>query len=265
MFEFAIPFDTIEAHTVLSGNAPLTSTRKNRAVAAENLSDEHWEIYRAKCVPSGKSYIGLTKSGHEMRWYHHVRNARIKRRTGVLHSAIQKHGANAFEIEILYIAGSEREAIAVERGLIAQYGTLHPNGYNLTSGGETFKGVKNPRRKISQAHIEHLRRLAAEMKGKQRDRAAVEKGAAKIRGKPNGRKGRKDSPETLVRKRLAQQAIAHTRLGRLRGNGITAAERAKRSVSQKASWADPVRREARLARFRAAFAAKAEAKCRPVE
>lgn len=217
MFEFNGTFDMIEAHTVISSGAPLTSTRRNRAMAAENLLDETWEIYRATCAPSGKSYIGLTKSGHELRWYHHVRNARMRKRTGVLHSAIQKHGEVAFTVEVLYIASSEREAIAVERGLIAAHGTMHPNGYNLTSGGETFKGTRGLKRPVSEKHKEHLRRLAAAMKGKPRDRASVEKGRAKRIGKPGNMLGKKHSAETIEKMRVVQQERARTTVSPLLG------------------------------------------------
>jgi hypothetical protein len=63
--------------------------------------------------------------------------------------AIHAYGWNAFTAEILYEAVDAREAAAVERALIASYGTMHPNGYNLSTGG--FVPVMSPeaRRKIS--------------------------------------------------------------------------------------------------------------------
>lgn len=248
MFDFNSSSDMIEAHSVCSGSAPLTETRRNLAMADETLPDDQWEIYRATCAVSGKSYIGLTKSGYEVRWYHHVRDARIRRRTGVLHSAIQKHGAEAFVVDVIYVATSEREAIAVERGLIAQYGTMHPSGYNLTSGGETFKGFKNPRRKISQKHIEHLRRLAAAMKGKPRDRAAVEKTAAFHRGKPSGTFGKKFSPESIARMSAAQKLASLTRTPPYKDKKLPAETVERMRAAQREICADPARLAKRLAK-----------------
>jgi hypothetical protein len=57
----------------------------------------------------------------------------------------------------MYTAVSLREACAVEKGLIATYGTFAPSGYNLTIGGEGTQGHRKilsseHRQKISEAH-----------------------------------------------------------------------------------------------------------------
>lgn len=95
----------------------------------------------------------------------------------------------AFVIETLYEAVSWREAIAVERGLIAEYGTMVPRGYNLTAGGEGVLGCKfsaAERQRRSEAlkgkplSAEHRRKIGENQKGRilsQEHRDAIRKRA----------------------------------------------------------------------------------------
>ena len=95
-------------------------------------------MYRVNCEVSKKSYIGVTNRSLSTRWSAHVSTAKSGRNTA-LAGAIRKYGEPAFSIEAIAYACDAREAAAIERGLIAQYGTLAPNGYNLTIGGEIGK------------------------------------------------------------------------------------------------------------------------------
>lgn len=99
--------------------------------------DSPYNVYRVTCVVTNKAYIGITRRSVGTRWSAHCSLA--KRRPNVqtaLGKAIRKYGRDNFTVETLTTACDAREATAVERGLIAQYGTLSPRGYNLTSGGE---------------------------------------------------------------------------------------------------------------------------------
>jgi group I intron endonuclease len=92
-------------------------------------------VYLITCLPSNRKYIGITKNLRR-RWNDHVSAAtRGDHPNIMLRKSIQKHGRNAFSIATVYEAVTWREAEAVERGLIAAYGTLVPNGMNMTSGG----------------------------------------------------------------------------------------------------------------------------------
>lgn len=104
------------------------------------MSRGTWIIYRADCTVSNRSYFGLTKCGVTRRWKQHLQRARHGISHIVLHRAIRLHGAESFRVYSVYEAVDLREAIAVERGMIAAYGTLVPDGYNLTTGGEAGPG-----------------------------------------------------------------------------------------------------------------------------
>lgn len=103
------------------------------------LLDKEFSIYRITCKVNGKCYIGLTSQKVTYRFSAHISSAKsLDFRTGVAR-AIAKHGKENFSIEVMATACCFREAAAIERGLIAQYGTMRPNGYNRTTGGEEMK------------------------------------------------------------------------------------------------------------------------------
>ena len=94
-------------------------------------------IYKLTCSVSGKAYIGLTTQRKGRRWYDHCWAAFSgKGFDGAIHRAIRKYGKEAFRVEILCECYSDMELAVCERALIAEHGTLAPNGYNLTIGGE---------------------------------------------------------------------------------------------------------------------------------
>lgn len=119
-------------------------------------------VYRISNSISGKLYIGICNSKVRRRWRRHCNSAAANkprnRNCPALHAAIRKYGEAAFLVETLYEAVDWRESCMVERGLIAQYGTLAPKGYNLTSGGEGRLGSKvseEAKRKSSERALGH--------------------------------------------------------------------------------------------------------------
>ena len=90
-------------------------------------------------------YIGVTTGSLEKRWREH----RCASQTGnenVLYRAIRKYGVEVFSITLVYEATSKSEMFAVEKGLIAQYGTFAgAGGYNLTLGGEGGRHQNHPK------------------------------------------------------------------------------------------------------------------------
>lgn len=95
--------------------------------------------------PSGKSYIGIT-TGKLINRMHRHRAAVNQGSPYAIHCAIRKYGFKAFAIEVL----SEETDIAtlnlLETAAIAEHGTLYPNGYNLTSGGDGVAGPHSAKR-----------------------------------------------------------------------------------------------------------------------
>ena len=78
---------------------------------------------------------------------------------------MRKYGNDAFSITLVYEATSRVEMFAVEKGLIAQYGTfVGSGGYNLTSGGDGCcdnpnlpKGADNHNAVMREEIIEFIR------------------------------------------------------------------------------------------------------------
>ena len=88
-------------------------------------------------------YFGITTGSLAKRWREHKCAAKTGNEN-VLYRAMRKYGNDAFSITLVYEATSQVEMFAVEKGLIAQYGTfVGAGGYNLTSGGEGCFGNKN--------------------------------------------------------------------------------------------------------------------------
>lgn len=142
--------------------------------------------------PSGKSYIGQTKN-HRRRITAHKS---INSRCTAFSAAIKKYGWNNFKHEVLCECETLEEANRIEEELIAEHGTLSPNGYNLLSGGknripsiETLKKLKASKQNIS-----------AETK-------------AKI---SKSKKGVKASDEARKRISIAQKGRIHTEEARLK-------------------------------------------------
>jgi hypothetical protein len=86
------------------------------------------------CVPTGKSYVGVTKSGcrnpgkdfEPLRYGHGTRFSKV----------VKRYGKKAFTIRILGCGYRTRESLhKAEQKFIKKYETLVPNGYNVTIGG----------------------------------------------------------------------------------------------------------------------------------
>lgn len=132
-------------------------------------------LYRL-LFPNGKSYVGITTKSAEIRFSAHKANAFCSFKKGAnnkrtpLYAAWRKHG----EPKLIVIAEMENHSLAAaEVAAIAEFNCVHPNGYNLTPGGEVSP-MTNPlivaKMKISRA-------------GFKPSRESIERGAAKRRGR----------------------------------------------------------------------------------
>ncbi len=92
------------------------------------------ELYRLDFA-NGKSYVGITTKRSSQRFFKHRRLGLGGGRRSLtpLYNAWKKHG----EPKLVVLAILEDKDLAeTEVRAIKAYGTLYPNGYNLTEGGE---------------------------------------------------------------------------------------------------------------------------------
>lgn len=124
------------------------------------------EIYLLQ-FPSGKNYVGRTKSTAICRFRAHIIASRkLSNRTAVA-CAIRKYGSDSVKIKILVQGLGWEDSAIVEINWIKKLGTLASGGYNLTAGGEGLlnwapseatrtKWRKNCRRPKSPEHRDHM-------------------------------------------------------------------------------------------------------------
>lgn len=86
-----------------------------------------------------------------------------------IHCAIRKYGFKAFTIEVLSEETDIAKLNVLEVAAIAEHGTLHPSGYNLTSGGDGVAGPHSAKR---------TKAMWENMPANQRDAAIEKMGAA---------------------------------------------------------------------------------------
>ena len=97
-------------------------------------------LYRIQ-FPCGKSYVGISATTAESRFYKHTYSARNGSALAV-HRAIRKYGRNAALLETL-VVGDWSYVTALEQRAIAAFGTRAPHGYNLTNGGDGLCGYRH--------------------------------------------------------------------------------------------------------------------------
>ena len=93
-------------------------------------------IYQIRNKITNKSYIGKSFD-YKKRFEIHLKNAlnKVNRR---LYDSINFHGSENFELILLetIISENKNEANEKEKFWIHKFGTLTPNGYNMTIGGD---------------------------------------------------------------------------------------------------------------------------------
>jgi len=90
-------------------------------------------IYRI-ISPSGKCYIGQTTRSVSDRWDEHIYNALNTDHEYAFYRAIRKYPLENFIVETL-LECNDRDLNDFEMEMIWGYGSVHPHGYNMNTGG----------------------------------------------------------------------------------------------------------------------------------
>ncbi len=150
-------------------------------------------VYKATNKLNRRAYIGVTVTTKAVRWYKHCHDAK-RGGTSPLSRAIRKYGREAFDVEVLYECSSVEEMMVCEKALVAAHGTMTPNGYNLTSGGDGWAGRRGPET-IARMRVAQRKRVAEGRgsKGVKHSEGTKAKISARHKGKPG------PSPEVRAR------------------------------------------------------------------
>jgi group I intron endonuclease len=104
-------------------------------------------VYLALSRTSQKGYVGQTTQDIEARWRAHRYG-----RCHALRAAIQKYGADDFDLVPLALAEDAPSLDRLEQDWIEKLNTLSPGGYNLKEGGANGKPTEQARQRMSAAH-----------------------------------------------------------------------------------------------------------------
>ena len=97
--------------------------------------------------PSNKKYVGQTKKELSKRIKQHTQQKACR----IIYNAIQKYGIDSFKIEVLKEC-THAELNQYEQFYIAELNTVHPNGYNIRTGGATNSlHCEESRKKMSES------------------------------------------------------------------------------------------------------------------
>lgn len=105
-------------------------------------------VYQAKCLITGKSYIGYTHQKFKSRRKAHKEAAfDPTSRSGAeapFYEAIREHGWTTFQWSVLFTSDSVEELLTKELETIERMNTYVPNGYNLdTSRARPVRDVRS--------------------------------------------------------------------------------------------------------------------------
>ena len=177
-------------------------------------------VYKITNTVNGKSYIGIS--------IHEPEKDRIQKHLSghgnrIIANAVKKYGKEAFVYEVLEANVFDEFLPDLEVAYIANFNTVVPNGYNLTSGGEAAKTLSDEtRRKIGEAgkgrqhSIEARRKMSEARKGKtlsaEHRRKISEANKGKTRSEEHcrkiseARKGKKGKPHSAETRRKISEA-----------------------------------------------------------
>ena len=149
-------------------------------------------IYVLQNKVNGKCYVGQTKKRLFQRLYEHSKNKEM-----LIGRSIRKYGVDAFG-QYEYVGIPMDDLDHFEREMIRRVGSVFPNGYNLSLGGNKNKQASDEtKRRISEAK----KGSVPWMKGKHFTDESRAKLSAALKGRKVWNKGISPSQETIEKQR----------------------------------------------------------------
>lgn len=139
-------------------------------------------VYVIECIPTGKPYVGQTKTTLAHRFNGHVRSAKVPARTQPISNAIRKYGRDAFTIRELEVCYSREELDAAECRWAHELNSFAPHGYNLRAGNGPGSVSEETRNRLRASMTPDRRAaLSALYKGRSVSRLGPAASAASLR------------------------------------------------------------------------------------
>ena len=163
--------------------------------------------------PNGKSYIGITRLTAEKRFIRHCESGSTMR---ACQYAIRKYGKENIIINVLATVDDWELLCLAEMEAIEKFNSKHPNGYNLTDGGESsigFKHTEESRKKMSESGKKKI--LSPEHKQKlidyNKNRVLSQETRDKMSKASKGRKLSDSHRESLLNANIGTKKSQETR------------------------------------------------------
>jgi group I intron endonuclease len=161
-------------------------------------------IYKITNKVNNKVYIGQTIRTVEERYQRHLYEAKCHTNRP-LYDSMNHHGIDNFGVETL-VEAPDDQLNELEVFYIAKYKTTDPTfGYNLTTGGDSFKSCLPP-----ETEARRVAKIAAAHRGRKQSKEAVEKRVAKLRGRKHSEESRRNMSEGQKKRDPATFARGYT-------------------------------------------------------
>lgn len=122
------------------------------------------EVYLATCKTTGLRYVGVANKylengapwGITHRWTAHIRDAAYEKtkhmNCSLFHQALNEYGSDDFTVDKICDC-KIIESDAMEQKYIAEYNTVHPNGYNMSTGGRKTTFCEEARKNMAEGQL----------------------------------------------------------------------------------------------------------------
>jgi group I intron endonuclease len=155
-------------------------------------------IYHIENILNGKIYVGQTTKSFEDKKKHYLKVSKKGGNTRrPIVRAFRKYGFDNFKFSILKICSDKKDLCDSEKFYISKLNSTHPNGYNVTPGGEFGDTISNnPNRE------DIIKRIHINSKGRKQSEETIRKRIL-------SRKGYRHSEETKIKLSKAHIGKGH--------------------------------------------------------